>query len=272
MSASELFKAGQLQEAIDAQVQAVKAAPGDHAKRLFLFEMLSFAGELDRAKKQIDAIMYGELELDAAVMQYRRNLDSEDKRRQLFKNGTAPKFLQEPPEHVKLRLEAVVLLKDKKPKEAAAVLARPEVQAHAHKGTMNGKAFTEFRDIDDLFGSVLEVFAQGNYFWVPIEQVESVLLNAPKFPRDLLWRPAKLSTRGDAEGDVFIPALYPGSHESPDPQLRLGRATDWKSEGDGPVLGVGARDFLIGEDPMSIYEWRELVFDVEPPAAESASP
>ena len=38
MSANDFFKAGKLQDAIDAQVQEVKTNPADQAKRLFLFE------------------------------------------------------------------------------------------------------------------------------------------------------------------------------------------------------------------------------------------
>ena len=37
MNASELFKAGRLTEAIDAQIKEVKAQPGDQARRVFLF-------------------------------------------------------------------------------------------------------------------------------------------------------------------------------------------------------------------------------------------
>src|SRR5262245_43141677 len=58
MSASEAFKAGRLQEAIDAQIQEVRAHPADHGKRLFLFELAAFAGDLDRARRQIDAVKY----------------------------------------------------------------------------------------------------------------------------------------------------------------------------------------------------------------------
>ena len=44
MNAGELYKAGRLGEAIEAQVQEVKASPLDQSKRLFLFELLAFSG------------------------------------------------------------------------------------------------------------------------------------------------------------------------------------------------------------------------------------
>src|SRR6516164_3952724 len=107
MTSSDFYKAGRLADAIDAQVKAVKAAPADHGQRLFLFELLAFAGDLDRAQRQIDAVQYGELEIDAAVLAYRKLLDSERLRRRLFSESLIPKFFGEPPEHVRLRLEAV---------------------------------------------------------------------------------------------------------------------------------------------------------------------
>src|SRR5262245_25369353 len=112
MSADDLFKAGKLQAAIDAQVQDVKAKPADHGRRLFLFELLAFAGELDRARRQIEAVHYDQMELDAAVQGYRKLLDAEQLRRRLFADGLQPSFLAEPPAHVRQRLEAVNRLRE----------------------------------------------------------------------------------------------------------------------------------------------------------------
>ena len=42
-TAAELFQAGQLNEAIDAQLAAVRSAPLDSGRRTFLFELLAFA-------------------------------------------------------------------------------------------------------------------------------------------------------------------------------------------------------------------------------------
>ena len=65
MNASELYKAGKLSDALQAQLQAVKENPGDPNRRVFLFELSAFAGDLDRAVRQIDAVHYGEPERDA---------------------------------------------------------------------------------------------------------------------------------------------------------------------------------------------------------------
>jgi type VI secretion system protein ImpE len=258
MNASELFKAGKLQDAIDAQIKEVKANAADQGRRLFLFELLSFAGDLDRAQRQIEAIKYAEMELEAGVLNYRKMLDSERLRRRLFSEGLAPQFFGEPPEHVRLRLEAVNRLREKNNAETNQVLAQAEAARPALKGTLNDKSFESLRDCDDLFGGVLEVFAHGIYYWVPLESVQSLGMNAPKFPRDLLWVPARLETRDNAAGDVFLPALYPGSQDHASDQVKLGRQTAWTEEENAPVLGAGLRLFLIDDDASSILDWRKL--------------
>lgn len=258
MNATEYFKAGKLQEAIDAQIKEVKAHAADQGKRLFLFELLAYSGDLERAKKQIEALNYGEMELMAAVTDYRKLLDSEDARRRLFRDGLAPRFFGEQPNEVHLRLEAVNRLRENRPQEAADLLEKAHTIAPPLKGKLNDKPFASLRDCDDLFGNVLEVMAKGFYYWVPLDQVETLEMNPPRFPRDLLWMPARLGLREGSEGNVFLPALYPFSHEHPDNQIKLGRATDWKAPEGGPVQGVGLRLFLVGDDSLSLLEWRQL--------------
>lgn len=259
MNASELYKAGKLQDAVAAQTQEVKSAPADQAKRLFLFELLVFAGDLERATRQMDAIKYDQIELETAVTSYRRLLDSEAKRRRLFSEGLKPEFFAEVPEHITLRLEAVNCLRDNKPAEAKALLERAAAGMPVFKGQLNDKPFDSLRDADDLFAGVLEVMAHGVYFWVPLEQVEGLSMKGPphRFPRDLIWVPARLETEASA-GEIFMPVLYPNSHTHPDDQVKLGRRTEWNEITDGPVLGVGQRTYFVGADESAILEWRSL--------------
>jgi len=264
MSAADLFRSGQLQEAITAQLAEVKAAPADQGKRLFLFELLVFAGDIDRAQRQIELVRYDNPELDMAVMTYRQLLDAERTRRRLFSEALVPHFFGDQPDHVHLRLEAVCRLRENHQAEAAEVLARASALAPAVRGELNGKPFQELRDCDDLFGTVLEVMARGSYYWVPLEQVVSLTMSPPRFPRDLLWTPARLELP-DSEGAVHLPALYPGSHEHPDVQVKLGRLTDWKAAEGGPVLGAGMRTFLVDDDAVTLLEWRELQVREAPP-------
>ena len=227
MTASDAFKAGKLSEAMDLQLAVVKADPADHGKRLFLFELSAFAGDWDRARRQIDVVKYDDPDLERATEMYRRVLDAEDARRKLFTDGVQPSFLGDPPEDIAFRLDALRKLRDGKPDEAAAILAEANAKLPDVSGTLNGAAFTGLRDADDLFAGVLEVLARGSYFWVPLSQVESISANPPRYPRDTIWLPVKIVTTTGESGDVFLPALYPGSSTHADIAVKLGRATDW---------------------------------------------
>lgn len=253
MDASLLYKAGKLKDAIDAQIQAVKAHPTDEKKRMFLFELCLFAGDLERASRQIDAIAQGDQQVMLAAAANKRLLEGEIARRKLFKEGVEPSFLADPPEHARMRLQALAHLRAGRSGEARRMLDNAASVSPSVKGRRAGVAFENFRDADDLFGGILEVLAQGKYFWVPLEHVELLSVHKPARPRDLYWLPAQLSI-GDKVGDVHLPAIYPGSNEHENDLIKFGRMTDWSLTDEGPVLGVGLRTFLIGEEAVPIMD------------------
>ena len=87
MSAKELLREGKLTEAIDAQVQAVKAAPGDTTARIFLFELLAGAGDWERASKHLDVVASQAPDMATGVSSYQATLRAEQARDALFATG-----------------------------------------------------------------------------------------------------------------------------------------------------------------------------------------
>ena len=261
----KLFRNGQLTEALVAQTDWVRSNPTDHPARLFLFELLAFSGEVDRAGKQIAALSLEDPELILAAKNYHDCLESERTRR-LVLSGGKPVWFPDmvPGPSASLRLEACEAhasgdMDGFVAKLAAANECLPDVH-----GTLNGKSFTGLRDADDLFAGVLEVFAKGNYYWVPFDQIASLAMNAPRFPRDLLWIPANLTLVDGATGPVFLPALYLGSQAHGLETVRLGRERDWMplgAEPTGLLRGYGPKVFLAGDDEMNLADFRELTID-----------
>lgn len=260
MTADQLYRADRLEEAIAAQTAEVRTHPQDPRRRFFLFELLLFSGDLDRAGKQLDAVQFQEVELDAAVADYRRALRAEEQRRQWQEAGQLPQFFLTPSEQVAARVQAWDLWRQGQRTEACRTLQSLNEACHL-RGTLNGKPFDVLRDADDLFGTVLEVVLQEHYYWVPLEQVERVLALPPRYPRDLFWLPAHMTLRDGSTGPVFLPALYPGTHTHGNALVRLGRMTDW-IEQDGLAQGRGLRTFLAGDDAAPITEWRELILEI----------
>jgi type VI secretion system protein ImpE len=258
MTASELFQAGNLQAAIDAQIQKVKAKPADQAARLFLFELLLFSGDLDRARKQLDVLSYDKPEATAAVDSYRNALASEQARRDVLAGKARPKSPKELPPHADLRMQALAA---GNPADAAALIDQANAEAPVVRGTLNGRSVEGLRDADELFGTILEVFAGGNYLWIPLEQVESVAMNPPASPRDILLRPAQLVVREGPTADVLLPGLYSGSHAHPDEAIRLGRVTDWVGDEGSPARGQGGKLFTAGEQWVRFVDWATFSAD-----------
>ena len=258
MAAIDLFHAGDLDGAVEAQFAEVRARPTDPRARLFLVELLGYTADLDRARRQLDAIPLGEPRTDRAVRDARDLLQAEAARRAAFAGGPPPNTFGAPAEALTLRLEALARLNAGEPAEAAALLARADAATTPTPGTLDGRAFTTLRDTDDLLGGVLEVLALGKYYWVPLEQVVGLAINPPRYPRDLAFIPARLDL-AEESGEVFLPALYPGAAAEADLALKLGRLTEWRpGVGGGPARGVGAKVYQVDEADVALIDWRQL--------------
>jgi type VI secretion system protein ImpE len=255
MTATDLFNAGRLREAIDTQVAKVKDQPTDRAARLFLFELFLFAGDLDRARKQLDVLRYDDPRAVAAVDQYRAALDAETRRRAVFAGTEQPKVLAAAPDHVRQRLDALPYVARGEHAEARKRLDEANAAVPNLTGTLNGVPFDRLYDADERFATVLEVFGTGGvYTWVPLEQVQSITMNPPQAPRDVLLRPANVTLTDGVTGDVLIPGLYPNTHEHPDEAVRLGQATEWLGADGEVTRGAGGKLLLAGDRTVRLVE------------------
>jgi type VI secretion system protein ImpE len=262
MKASELFQSGDLQGAIAAATADLKAKPTDVAQRLFLAELLWFAGQLDRVEKQLETITRQSTQAAMTLALYRQILRGEIAREQVLREGRTPEIVTELPAAAKLTLECLLALRLGQQAEASRLLEQAEAQRAPLSGTCNGREFQEFRDLDDRVAGVLEVITStGKYYWVPWQNIESLEMEPPKVPLDLLYRRTQIEVLGGPNGEVYIPTRYvAAADEQLDDSLLLGRATDWIGEEGGLVQGRGLRTWLVGEDDLSIMEIETLSF------------
>jgi len=242
MDALSLYQAGQLQPAIDALGGELKKQPLDTRRRTFLFELLCFAGDYDRAAKQLDILSGASAEASAGAMLYRSALHAERTRQEMFTRDELPLG-----------------------------------STHAPlPGELNGAAFSELTDSDPRIGAHLEVFIAGSYTWVPFAYVEAIETEAPKRLRDLLWLPATLHTTADFRlqdlGEVLLPVLSPLSWKNPDDAVRLGRTTTWEEDAKYGETPVGQKLLRCGDDEVPILEMRNLSFHHAGETAARATP
>jgi type VI secretion system protein ImpE len=259
--ASDLLRAGDLKAAIEEVTRDVKNNPTNGNARTFLFELLSFAGEFDRAEKQLEAIGHQDAKTEMGTMVYRNNLKAERERMHLFKQGVAPAFLTEPPEYIDWQLSAINNFRLGNLEEARALLDRAEEARPAFKGTADGKPFADFRDYNDFVAPVFELIVKSQYVWLPIEHVRSIEVQAPKNLRDLLWTPVTVESIDGTVGEVYIHTLYFGSSEHQDDMVKLGRMTDWQEVREGFYTGSGLRAFLIDDEDKALFNLKLIEFD-----------
>ncbi len=263
MKAKELLDAGQLGAAIAELNEAVKAKPADIRLRTFLFELLCFSGDYDRAQRQLDVIGSQSEQAGIGVEVYRGLIRAETARSRLFSQGLKPSFLFEAPASIQLNLDALNRLREGQSSEAKALLQRSDERRPPISGKIGGQSFSRFRDYDDLLSPVLEVYAKDTYVWLPFEQIRKITIPQPKHLRDLLWAPATIEAGAGPPGEVFLPVLYAGSHQEENDQVRLGKVTEWKDLGEGLARGVGHRTFLVDQDERGLLEAREIEFDAQ---------
>jgi type VI secretion system protein ImpE len=235
MTPRDLLQAGKLDEAIDALSAELRDNPADARRRTFLFELLCFAGKYDRAEKQLDVVGQGSKEAEMGALLYHSALHAERMRQQMFESGNFPSTAAPTPV----------------------------------SGTLNGKPFASLTDADPRIGARLELFAAGQYTWIPFEQIDSIQMLPPKRLRDMLWAPAIVRTgesfRGMELGEVIIPAIAPLTWRHADGAVRLGRVTEWESLDDDSEAPIGQKLLLVDGEEFPFLEVRELTIASPPP-------
>src|ERR1043166_1472084 len=125
MGAKELFQTGKLNEAVQALGAEVRDNPVDARRRTFLFELLCFQGEYDRAEKHLHVLAGGSPDAQMGAVLYFSALHAERVRPDLFAKKDSPSV---------------------------------PASGGGRGGTLNGKAFESFEDADPRVGPRLELF------------------------------------------------------------------------------------------------------------------
>jgi type VI secretion system protein ImpE len=258
-AALSALKSGQLGQALQLLQQEVRQRPDDPKLRVFLFQLLAVLGQWERALTQL--AVAGELDAGALAMVhvYREAIRCERWREEAFAGKRAPLLFGAPEPWMALLIEALARDAAGEAKEAAALRASALEQAPASAGSIGDEPFAWLADADPRFGPMLELFANGQYYWVPLQHVSQLRLDAPADLRDQVWLPATLTLTNEGQLVGLMPARYPGSAASGDDALMLGRRTDWLEQG-GVQVGLGQRLLATDAADYPLLETRVAVF------------
>lgn len=230
MTPTELFQQGELQQAIQALGDEVRKSPLDAKRRTFLFELLCFAGEFDRAEKHLSILGDSGQSAAMGTLVYRSAIHAERIRQKMFADGAFP-------------------------------MAHT---VHERSYARSGEPGTSLSDADPRIGGALEVFVAGGYSWIAFEQIAAIEIPKPKRLRDLLWTPAIVTTteayKAMELGEVLLPVLSPLSWQQSDNEVRLGRSTIWIEDATYGEIPFGQKLFLADGEEIPILELGKVEF------------
>lgn len=249
-TARELFESGKLNEAIEALGVELREHPSDVQRRTFLFELLCFAGNWDRADKQLDILAGADKDHRMGALLYRAAIAGERTRQDMFREKLAAANGSAGGNGASAE------------KAVTAEEAATAQKADPVSGSLNGREFQSIEDADPRIGARLEVLAGVNYMWIPLEHITLIEMDAPKRLRDLLWAPARVHTSEGFEGadlgEVLLPVLSPASGSHSDDAVRLGRATVWEHTPDGEEIPFGQKMLIADGEEFPLLELRRL--------------
>ena len=265
MQAEDLLKAGDLDGALAALQDNIRADAANPALRIFLFQLLSVRGDWKRAIAQLKL----SAEMDDVATQmaqtYREGIICEVYREKVFSGEKDPLIFGEPEEWIALMVEAMKANVAGQPEQAADTRARAFDAAPTVSGRINGEAFEWIADADMRLGPLLEIVVNGRYFWMPFTSIAKAKFEDPIDLRDAVWTPAesKLANGGDIV--ALIPTRYAGTVAEGADAEKLARATQWKDVGADTYVGLGQRLLTTNLGDTALMDVRMLEMDVELP-------
>jgi type VI secretion system protein ImpE len=181
-------------------------------------------------------------------------------RGEIFAGRRSPLVFGQPDPWFALLIEAARLAAQGAGAQAKDVRERALEAAPSTPGQLDGVSFDWIMDGDSRLGPVVEAIVNGRYYWIPFHNISAIRMDKPEDLRDLVWTPAYFTWANGGESVGLIPTRYPGSEASPDPELRLGRKTDWQEQPGETYFGQGQRMFYTDGGEYPLMDVRNIVF------------
>ena len=98
------------------------------------------------------------------------------------------------------------------------------------------------------------------YYWIPLQQISKIELEAPADLRDMVWMPVQFTWINGGGASGLIPTRYPGAEKSEDNLVRLARKTEWVEISDGVFRGTGQRLLATDVQDYAVLDTRNIEF------------
>ncbi len=181
-------------------------------------------------------------------------------------------FFGQPAEWMALMVEALRLSAQGRFSESQSIREQAFESAPATAGSVEEQRFEWIADADPRLGPLLEAIVNGNYYWIPFQNIARIDIEQPADLRDVVWAPAHFTWANGGQTVGLIPGRYPGSESSPDAGIRLGRKTDWLEQDTELYFGSGQRMFATDHGEYPLLDVRAIKLDTLEPGEQTAAP
>lgn len=258
-----------------ADVQNQIRSDASNAKlRTHLFQLLCVTGNWKRALAQLQVC--GQLDAKALPMAqtYREAIKCELFRKEVFEGKRTPQIMGTPPSWAGAMIEA--LKHDGSGDFATAASLRESAMdaAAAAPCDVDGAKCEWLADADSRLGPTLEVIANGQYYWLPLESCSGLLLEPPTDLRDLVWAPGEVMLPNEGRVAVLIPTRYPGTElaaSADADELKRSRRTEWVEAHPDMWFGCGQRLWVSDLAEHAILDTRLITMHSAAAAAVAES-
>ena len=254
------------------RLQALIRADASNAKlRIHLFQLLCVVGNWQRALAQLQVCAQLDAKALPMAQTYREAIRCELFRKDVFDGKRTPQIMGAPPSWAGAMIEALRLDGRKDFAGAASLREAALEEAAATRCSVDGTECEWLADADSRLGPTLEIIANGQYYWLPLESCSGLKLEPPTDLRDLVWAPGELMLPNEGRVPVLVPTRYPGTEtvSSADADdLKRSKRTEWTEPYPGMWFGMGQRLWTSESGEHAILDTRLISMAV---AAESAA-
>ncbi len=263
MSEKKMLFSGTISGSLEELKQDIRNNPAKPELRTYLFQLLCIAGEYTRAMTQLN--LAGDMDEENKLMAKACAplLNCEVLREKIFAGQRMPLIFGEPEEWVGQMVQALMMDGKKEHKAAKKLRDKALDQAPAVPGTINGEPFEWLADADSRLGPILEIIIEGRFYLTALSNIKQMMIPEPCDLRDVLWLPATVVWKNEGQSVGFIPARYPGSFETDDDAIALGRKTLWNEAFADVFFGQGQRMLATNLQDYPLMDVREIVLNPE---------
>ncbi|WP_087020929.1 type VI secretion system accessory protein TagJ [Thaumasiovibrio subtropicus] len=245
----KLIQKADLAGAIANLMEHLKQKATDVQARSQLVELLSIDGQYERAESQLLILLKQDPDCLPGGTQLRHLLHAAQARVDFYQGAATVKFLGQGFDEQNELLVKNILAMTRENDDVDDIANEQESRRRQPVVTLDGREFSDLRDLDDQIAGYLECFgSDGEFYLVPFAAINSLTIQPAQNLIESVWRRIELDVIDGQTGELFMPITYVNSQTD---AHKLARETDWlTSDKHSLVLGAGHKMLLADEEPV----------------------